>query len=166
MHVSPDLKVGADFQRRAGEILGDPPSESMWFCTESSEGSREPFLMCPDALKSTWFDLSAHSFFFSKHFFFRDILATWRFFRPCLNHIRKVKVFPKNLKNRKVKFFSMKNPSFQNLIQKSLRNALKLVRVDFDRNRSSYGREKDPDMKFLKFSVCLSIYLGKSHFPK
>ena len=161
--MSPDLKVGADFQRRTGEILGDPP-ESMWFWTESSEGSREPFLMCPDALKSTWFDLSAKKNL--KHFFFRDIFFTWRFFRPCLNHIRKVKVFPKNLKNRKVNFFSMKNPSFQNLIQKSLRNALKLVRVDFDRNRSSYGREKDPDIKFLKFSVCLSIYLGKSHFPK
>ena len=157
--MSHDLKVGTFFWGN----FGGPPPESMWFWTESSEGSREPFLMCPDALKSTWFDLSAKKNIFLKHFFFRDIFFTWRFFRPCLNHIRKVKVFPKNLKNRKVNFFSMKNPSFQNLIHKSLRNALKLVRVDFDRNRSSYGREKDPDMKF---SVCLSIYLGKSHFPK
>ena len=52
LHVSPDLKVDADFQLRAGEISGTPP-ESMWFWTKSSEGSREPFLMCPDALKST-----------------------------------------------------------------------------------------------------------------
>ena len=138
-----------------GEISGTPP-ESMWFWTKSSEGSREPFLMCPGALKSTWFDLSAKKKIFFETLFFRAIFFTWRFFRPCLNHIRKVKVFPKNLKNRKVNFFSMKNPSFQNLIHKSLRNALKLVRVDFDRNRSSYGREKDPDMKF---SVCLILGL-------
>ena len=160
--MSPDLKVDADFPLGPCEIFGTPP-ESMWCWTKSSEGSREPFLMCPVALKSRWFEMSAKKKCFFKTFFFRDIFFTWRFFRPCLNHIRKVKVFPKNLKNRKVNFFSMKNPSFQNLIHKSLRNALKLVRADFDRNRSSYGREKDPDMKF---SVCLSIYLGKSHFPK
>ena len=150
--MSPDLKVDDDFPLRANEIFGTPP-ESMWCWTKSSEGSREPFLMCSDALKSTWFDLSAIFFetlFFSWHFFHLKI------FRPCLNHIRKVKVFPKNLKNRKVNFFSMKNPSFQNLIHKSLRNALKLVRVDFDRNRSSNDREKDPDMKF---SVCLILGL-------
>ena len=69
----------------------------------------------------------------------------------------------KNLKNRKIDFLSMKNPSFQNLIHKSLRNALKLVRVDFDRNRSSYGRVETVTVKLSSF---WTIYKGIQWFSE
>ena len=146
-----------------GEISGTPPPWEHVVLDKKFRGFPWTVFNVPGCVEKYMIRSVCQKNIFLKHFFSRDIFFTWRFFRPCLNHIRKVKVFPKNLKNRKVNFLLMKNPSFQNLIHKSLRNALKLVRVDFDRNRSSYGREKDPDMKF---SVCLSIYLGKSHFPK
>ena len=69
--------------------IRNPPSESMWFCSKSSEGSREPFLMCPGALESRWFDLLLTKKLFSK-LFFRDIFFTWRFLHPSLKNDRKV----------------------------------------------------------------------------
>ena len=66
-YMSHDLKVTTFF---LAKFWGPLPPESMWFWTESSEGSREPFLMCPGALKNTWFDLSAKKKVFQKSFFF------------------------------------------------------------------------------------------------
>ena len=111
IHVSPDLKVDDDFQLGPCEISGTPP-ESMWCWTKSSEGSREPFVMCPGALKSRWFDLSEKKRSFSKKFFFRDIFFTWRFLRPCFAVFFKRHPNTISTKNHDFRVF----PSFGGLI--------------------------------------------------
>ena len=68
--MSPDLKVTADFPLWACEHWGGPPPWEHALSGEDFSVLREPFLMCPGALESTWFEEDAKSKFI-ENFFFR-----------------------------------------------------------------------------------------------